>query len=127
MGLLNLVLAVTIPLVFDTGFYGVAIAGAIVLTLKNALFTPWYATKVLGIKAKTFISEMALGILATLAVLVASWSLSGIWLIDSWVRLILSGCLIGLVYAPIIWFAVLSKNERKLLIGMARRNPYARS
>ncbi len=126
MGLLNLVLAVAIPLVFNTGFYGVAIAGAIVLTFKNALFTPWYASKILGIKAKTFILEMAFGILATLSVLIASWSLSEIWQIESWIRLVLTGCFIGLVYAPVIWFAVLSKTERKLLIGMARKNLYTK-
>jgi len=126
MGVLNLVLAVIIPIVFDIGFYGVALAGAIVLTLKNALFTPWYASKVLGIKAKTFISEMASGILATLAVFGFSWFLAGIWTIDSWIGLIVSGSVIAIFYAPIVWFLVLSKSERKLLTGMVGRGSYAK-
>jgi len=121
MGLLNLVLAVLIPVVFNTGFFGVALAGAIVLTLKNALFTPWYATRVLGIKGRTFISEMVLGIIATLAIFGVSWSLSGIWTINSWTELMLSGSVIALAYTPIAWFLVLSKGERDLVLGMIVR------
>lgn len=50
MGIGNFLLAVLIPHLTGWGYYGVAVAGAIVLTLNNTLFTPWYATKVLGLK-----------------------------------------------------------------------------
>jgi len=47
MGALNLVFAIVFIKYFDLGIYGVAIAGAIVLTAKNALFTPVYAAVML--------------------------------------------------------------------------------
>ena len=48
MGGMNISLAFLLPLLAGMGFYGVAAAGAIVLTLKNAVFTPWYAAKVMN-------------------------------------------------------------------------------
>ena len=58
MGIGNFLLAVMIPYLTGWNYYGVALAGAIMLTLKNAFFTPWYATKVLGISRTTFVNSM---------------------------------------------------------------------
>jgi len=124
MGALNLALAILIPVVFHAGFYGVALAGAIVLTLKNALFTPWYASRVLGIKTRTFFSEMGLGVSATFAVFGVSWLLSGIWTIDSWAGLFISGSLIALIYLPVAWFLALSQGERELVQKMIVRRSH---
>lgn len=115
MGGLNLILAIWIPLTFNTGFYGVALAGAIVLTLKNAIFTPWYATNVMGIKTRVFFRQMATGIVATIAVFAFSFLLAQIFRIDSWEKLIIFGLTISFLYAPIIWFYVMSVLERKLI------------
>jgi O-antigen/teichoic acid export membrane protein len=68
MGIGNLGLAIMIPLFTGLGYYGVALAGAIVLTLKNTVFTPWYATRILGISAHTFTRSMLPGIVATVLV-----------------------------------------------------------
>jgi hypothetical protein len=62
MGIGNFGLAVALPLLAGLGYYGVAAAGAIVLTLKNAIFTPWYATRVLGVGAHTFTRSMLPGL-----------------------------------------------------------------
>jgi O-antigen/teichoic acid export membrane protein len=66
LGISNFVLAVILALFSGWGYYGVAAAGAVVLTFKNAVFTPWYATKVLGIRAHTFTRAMVPGVVAGL-------------------------------------------------------------
>jgi len=77
MGIWNFILAITLPLITGWGYYGVAIAGAIVLTLKNCIFTPWYASKIIGINIYTFIRSMIPGIFATIII----WIISSIFMI----------------------------------------------
>jgi membrane protein EpsK len=115
MGGGNLILAIVLPLLTGWGFYGVAAAGAIVLTLKNAIFTPWYATRIMGINPWTFTRSMIPGIVIA-AILSAIGLLIGILVpITSLVSLILIGCAMTLVYFLLIWKFSLSKFERGLL------------
>lgn len=55
MGVLNLVLAITLAEHLELGIYGVAIAASIVLTAKNALFTPIHAAIILRHPWYTFL------------------------------------------------------------------------
>lgn len=121
MGCINLALAILIPTVFKTGFYGIALAGAIVLTMKNAIFTPWYATHVMGIKSRTFFREMAIGIMATLGILGIGKILSGFVKIETWAHLIGMGVVIGMLYFALVWFLMMSRSERKLFFYMIKK------
>ncbi len=121
MGGLNLALAILIPLTFDTGFYGVALAGAIVLTLKNAAFTPWYAAHVMDLQARTFFRQMAAGIGATLLIFVMGSLWSHVYQINSWTELIVVGTFISALYAPCAWFFLLEPAERKVFVSMILR------
>ncbi|MCM1567457.1 MAG: oligosaccharide flippase family protein [Dehalobacter sp.] len=114
MGGLNVVLAISLPLVAGWGFYGVAAAGAIVLTLKNAIFTPWYASKVMGINALTFIEPVLPGIIVTIVLAMLCY-LIGIFVpITSFMALLLIGSILGIVYLIFIWKFSLSMFERGL-------------
>lgn len=126
MGIINLALAILIPLGFDIGFYGVALAGAIVLTLKNAIFTPWYATHVMGIKASTFLREMVTGIIATFAIYGIGTVFSNIWSINSWIQMIVVGIVTGIVYLPAIWIFLMSKSEKNIFSNMIARKQYVK-
>jgi membrane protein EpsK len=121
MGGLNLILAIWIPLTFDTGFYGVALAGAIVLTLKNAIFTPWYATHVMGLRTRVFFRQMATGIATTLVIFALGALLSRMYQITSWTQLLVVGTVISALYAPCVWFCVMAPEERKIFLKMIAR------
>ena len=56
-GFFNLLLALVMAGPMHLGLYGIAGASAIVLTLKNAVFTPIYAAHVLKKPASTFMQE----------------------------------------------------------------------
>ena len=114
MGIGNFGLAVALPLLTGLGYYGVAAAGAIVLTLKNAIFTPWYATRVLGVGAHTFTRSMLPGIVATGLIGVAAATLGGILQLPALVTLAVAGAAITLVYLAAVWVLGLNGFERGL-------------
>lgn len=55
-GVINIALAIVLVRQTNWGIYGVATAGAVVLTAKNALFTPLYASYTLKLPWHTFIT-----------------------------------------------------------------------
>ncbi|MDV4343090.1 oligosaccharide flippase family protein [Methanoculleus sp. YWC-01] len=114
MGIGNFGLAVALPLLTGLGYYGVAAAAAIVLTLKNAIFTPWYATRVLGVRAHTFTRSMLPGIVATALIGVAAATLGGILQLPALVTLVVAGAGIALVYLAAVWVLGLNGFERGL-------------
>ena len=119
MGGLNFFLAILFVQKFDLGYYGVAFAGIIVLTIKNVIFTPWYAAHLLDLKNSTFFRPLLNGFLAFCLLyvgafvvrnLVQSQSLTG-------VGLTLLSLLLAFVL-PLAWWG-LSKKERTLVSDFA--------
>jgi len=114
MGGWNLALAVVLSLLTGWGYYSVAVAGGIVLTLKNAFFTPWYATKVLGIDVHTFTRSILPGIAATIMVSISVAILSAALPLASLMTLVVVGVSVSLVYLAVVWAIGLSRFERKI-------------
>ncbi|PKL70599.1 MAG: polysaccharide biosynthesis protein [Methanomicrobiales archaeon HGW-Methanomicrobiales-1] len=114
MGIGNLVLAIILSVYTGWGYYGVAIAVAIVLTLKNTFFIPWYATRVLGIPTNTFTRAMFPGIVATIIIAICAAFISQIFYIASLFSLIIAGGLIVIVYLIAIWPLGLDVFERDI-------------
>ncbi|WP_292407980.1 MULTISPECIES: oligosaccharide flippase family protein [unclassified Methanoculleus] len=114
MGIGNFGLAVALPLLTGLGYYGVAAAGAIVLTLKNAVFTPWYAARVLGIGARTFTRSMLPGIIATALVGFSAAALGAALPLPALATLAVAGGAITLVYPATVWTFGLDGFERGL-------------
>ncbi|HEY3274479.1 MAG TPA: oligosaccharide flippase family protein [Methanocella sp.] len=122
MGGLNIALAFSIPLMFGAGFYGVALAGAIVLTLKNAVFTPWYAARVMGIDGLTFTRSVITGLVPTVIVAAAS-AVTGLYInIASMTSLVLAVGILGLVYLILVWKLGLTAFERELFRSYLPKN-----
>ncbi|MGE5458776.1 MAG: hypothetical protein ACM3RX_10515 [Methanococcaceae archaeon] len=118
MGIGNFLLAVLIPHLTGWGYYGVAVAGAIVLTLKNALFTPWYATKVLGISRTTFISSMFPGALA-MFITIGSCRLINFFVpISGFGALMISGIIVTIAYMGSVWIFTKENVERQIIMSM---------
>ncbi len=116
MGLMNLILALVFVLVFKWGMYGVALAGGIALTLKNGLFTPWYASKILNIKTNVFFLPLISGIFVYLLSYGISYGVNSFHQITNWMELIIMGSLSGIISCIIGW-VFLKTEERKMLIS----------
>ena len=114
MGGMNISLAFLLPLLAGMGFYGIAAAGAIVLTFKNAVFTPWYAAKVMNLKATTFAWSMLPGIVSTIIIAIVGWIAGSFLQINSLATLVTAGIAITIGYGILIWIFGLSSPERKI-------------
>jgi membrane protein EpsK len=118
MGVGNFLLEVTLPFVTGWGYYGVAVAGAIVLTLKNAFFIPWYATKVLGIQRTTFVSSMLPGALAVFIVTGFCRLISFLVPVSGIETLIISSIVITIAYMCSVWIFTKENVERQIITSM---------
>lgn len=118
MGVGNLGLALLLAGPVGWGMYGVAAAGAIMLTTKNIVFTPIYGAHILGIGYRTFYREIfpVIGTTVTLACL--GWWLSYNLQLHSWFALGLTG--LGLVGAFILatYHFLLTNEERRYAISL---------
>lgn len=115
MGIGNLLLAIAIPLITGWGYYGVAVAGAIVLTTRHFFFVPYYATKVLSIPKNTFSSSILPGLLSTLAVTGVSIIAHNYFNIISLTELIVFSFIISIIYSTFLFKIGLSQHERRMV------------
>lgn len=119
MGLVNLGLALFLAGPAGWGMYGVAVAGAIMLTAKNAIFTPIYASRILGKGNGAFLRELvSITALATLTGGLSWWA-SIIWDLTSWSKLATTGIGVAAIFAVVVFAAVLSPEEKGLVLSKA--------
>lgn len=116
MGMLNLAMAIIFSHYLNFGIYGVALAGAIVLTLKNTIFIPIYTAKMMQIKAFTFIYKLSAGVILTIITFLMAYSVDLIFMINTWTALMTSSIIIGLVTLALIWLLFLNQEEREFLV-----------
>ena len=125
-GIMNVVLAVVLSYTTNLGVYAVALAGAIVLTLKSGIFIPIYSAhviqeefKVQGSKSKgnifMFVKPLLTGFILTFALFLCSYIFSHFVNIHSWKMLMIYSVLMTLPFLPIIWFYIIDKKERNTL------------
>jgi membrane protein EpsK len=113
-GLANIVLAVILVHFTGLGLYAVAISGAIMLTLKDAIFNPWYTSKVLGVSVRTFSVEMLPGVVACLLLGTVATILGFFFPLATLIPLVITGVIISIMYCVMTWRVWLSERERKL-------------
>lgn len=115
MGIGNFLLAIILSSFTGWGYYGVAAAGAIMLTLKNAFFIPWYATKVLGISKTKFINPTFSGVLPMIMMFGVSHMMMDWFQISGFLALVVCGVILTAIYLPVVWSFGLKQSERQLL------------
>jgi membrane protein EpsK len=125
MGIGNVLLAFGLPMLFGLGYYGVAIAGAIVLTLKNTLFIPWYATKIMGIPSNTYTRSMVAGLFATMVLFLAVLATGTIFTISSLTGLILVSGVVSVLYFLVIWSIGIETAEKELFLSYLPKNAFS--
>ncbi len=117
MGVLNLAMAISLVKLLGLGLYGVAVASAIVLTAKNALFTPIYAAIVLKQPWHTFMKSSLSGIAFLVGLAGSGYLVNRYFHPQSWGHLILLAALLGMVGLVAVWF-VLPNEDRRLVIDL---------
>lgn len=122
MGVANVCLAVILAGPVGWGMYGVAAAGAIMLTAKNLVFTPLYGAHVLGVKRGTFFSETIPIVAATLGLSCMGWVMGRMSFVESWRGLILAALALSVIYVCAAWLLLLTAQERSILMRMASRS-----
>jgi len=123
MGLLNLGLAILLAGPLGWGVYGVAAAGALMLTLKNLLFTPIYTAHILGLGYGTFFRETVPIIIASLSITGAGWLITRFAQVYSRSGLLLAGAVISFAYLAGAYALLLNGEERAVAKRLLRLAP----
>ena len=112
-GFLNLGLALLLCGPVGWGMYGVAAAGAIILSGKNLLFMPVFTAHLVRQPWYMFYREMGTIMAATAMVGGLSYSITWCLQITDWLSLIACSVCVSLVYAGYIYCLALNANDRK--------------
>lgn len=118
MGFLNLGLAIILAGPAGWGVYGVAAAGAVALTAKNLIFTPWYGARIAGVHGLAFYGELLPVATLTLCLIVASSCVASILPLSSWHSLVGAGTLLSGIAGTFAFYFVLNRSERTQLVSL---------
>ena len=122
IGLANLGLALLLAGPMQWGLYGIAAAGAIMMTVKHALFTPLHAAHVLGKPAFTFLRELPLILLVTAVTILLGRAVGSVWEMSGWGDLIVAGLGLSFVCCAGVYGLVLNPEERQMLRHALRKD-----
>ena len=122
MGCANIVLAIILALFSGWGYYGVAIAGAITLTLTNSVFTPWYTARILKKSIMTFVSSIIIGFFAMVCIIGMTMLFSILFDISKLQTLAISILIISGIYLFILIRIGLNCFERSIAISCLPKN-----
>ncbi|MDV4343029.1 oligosaccharide flippase family protein [Methanoculleus sp. YWC-01] len=114
LGIANLILAIAIPLVTGWGYYGVAVAGVLILTFRHTLFIPWYVSRLLNIRMAVYLKSLVPGALAVLFIGGAAAGIAILNPLPSLFTLIIAGTVIMFVYGIVVLGFGLSPVEKQL-------------
>jgi membrane protein EpsK len=112
MGVGNLGLALWLAGPVGWGMYGVAAAGAVMLTAKNLFFTPLYGAHILGLGYRAFYREILPVIGTTVALTGAGWWLAQELHLNTWSGLGLTGMGLAGVFIVFTYRLLLTNEER---------------
>lgn len=96
LGVVNFLVALLLG--YHYGIWGIATAGAIVLTAKNIIFTPIYTAMKLRKSTNIFLKEIGYSVVIMVFVSAMTYSTHYIWHIDSWYKLMIVVSLVCLLF-----------------------------
>jgi membrane protein EpsK len=118
MGVANLGLALLLAGPIGWGLYGIAAAGAIMLTAKNVFFTPAYAAHVLGRPWLSFGRELGLIVAVTAGTILLCRGALRFGPITGWIQLAGISFVISIVYLAAAYRFFLNSEERGMVLRM---------
>jgi len=120
MGIANVTCVYTLGVALDMGVVGVALGGAIVLSMKNAMFTTLHGAAVLGLPKTVFIRPLMSSLLVFLLILVINWLPVANWagFSSGYAYLGVTAAYLSAVSVVFIWFVLINTREKRLLADM---------
>jgi len=118
MGLANLGLALLLAGPVGWGLYGIAAAGAIMLTAKNVLFTPAYAAHLLGKPWLSFGRELGLIVAVTAGTILLCRGALWFGPITGWIQLAGVSFVVAIFYLAAAYRFFLNSEERGMVLRM---------
>src|SRR6185436_16707408 len=114
VGVGNLLLALFLAKVCGWGLYGLAVAGAIMLTIRYFLFMPFYAARIVKQPCSTFFKPVLPTILGAVVTIGLCKLILWHWTISNWFELGLAATAVSLIFCPLAYF-LLAPRERMTL------------
>ena len=112
-GIINIFLALVFIEKFNLGAIGIAGAGAIVLTMKNALFTPIYGATIQKNPWYTYLKSLIPGLVVSISIIIISIGFLQFFEIDKWLELILLLGITSCISLLLIYVFVLKIEDKK--------------
>lgn len=121
IGIGNLLLTLLFVKIFDIGIYSVALASAIMLIVKNFIFTPLYTAYILGLKKTFFFKYTISGFFLSIAIFILALLLQNWVPVNSWFMLITISAIICVLSLLFIWFLLLNNEEKEWILQIIKR------
>lgn len=115
----NLCLAILFAKWGVWGAAGVALAGALVWTGKNAFYMPIYTARIIGLPWWTYFPSLGTSVIGTVFVGVASYGLTLVRMPYSWSTMAGAAALVSLAYVAVVWAIGLSGADKQLLRNLS--------
>lgn len=112
IGVGNLLLSLVFILSLDIGIYSIALASAIMLIIKNFIFTPLYVSHILKLKKTFFYKYTIPGFIISLTIFLSLLWIQHYFIVDTWSKLIGISIIISLIAVILIWFLALKDQEK---------------
>lgn len=122
-GAFNVIVSILLLKYTALGILGVALSGCLFLTLKNFVFTPYYAAKIMGLSYWTYYKPILPSVILTLAALCGAAFFPGS-LPESGHNLmvLIAYTLLFIIFVGIIsYFVFFNRSERKRLVSLLIR------
>lgn len=116
-GIANMLLAILLAKYLSWGIYGVAIAGAVTLTLLNALWNPVYTARILHQPWYTFVKPSVSGMLGCAALSLVGLAIRHFVHPTSWAQLLAACMTTALIGALGVWL-ILPAADRALFMNL---------
>ena len=116
-GFVNVILAFTLPFIFDIGMYGVALAWVVALILHGFLFSPIYSAYIIQAPLLSLIKPMGYGICAVIILFISGGIITAIIPGTSLIEAIICGSIFSVIYLVLLMKILLNHREKELILS----------
>jgi membrane protein EpsK len=120
MGVMNLGLALLFSGPIGMGAWGIALAGAIVLTTKNLVFTPIYVALITNQPYYTYFKGVIRPIVATCGIAGVGYLVQNTVDINNWYSFFIVCIVLSALYVIVVYLFLLNKEERAMCVKIAK-------
>jgi len=118
-GVINFILAFTLPSIGGLGIYGVALAESIVLSIRCITFVPWYIAYVIKAPLATYVRSMIPGVVCFAIIAISGYIITSIIIIPSSITILLGiGLSASLIYFIFIILFIIDADDLNLIISV---------